>query len=156
MLLTVFIRITENDVSKLIAKSKRPQAERATEHAMVELFHCVATRRALRTKFAKVDMFACDVMGVRADGTRVFVQTTSGQTAAVLTRRRKLEAYPWHHSDYVAVWQLTERASVSNPRRKDWFFRVWEYTPGWQDGKREWAVQDDPIPVKREWFKARH
>jgi len=132
-----------------IAKSKRPQAERASEHVLVELFGCTHTRRALRTKFAKVDFFGCDTIGVQKDGARIWVQVTAGQVNAVLVRRKKLDAYPWHHTDRVFVWQLTSRASISNPRRKEWYFRVWEKRG------REWSDQHDPILVKQEWFKAR-
>lgn len=136
-----------------IAKSKRPQAERAAEWALREEFGCVATRRALRTKFAKVDFFACDVIGVRQDGSRVWVQVTAGQVGAVLVRRRKIEVYPWHPSDTVVVWQLVERADVANPRKKEWFFRQWEYGLVGSN-RREWGEPHQPIPVRRHWFKA--
>ena len=139
-----------------VAKSKRPEAERATEHALVELFDCVATRRALRTKFAKVDFFAADVIGVRPTGERLWVQVTAGQIGAVRARRLKLEAYPWHPSDRVFVWQLTFRQSVRRPNAKDWFFRVWEYAPSWEDGKRDWTDKCDPITVPTRWFKVLH
>jgi hypothetical protein len=146
----------EGDMSRLIAKSKRPEAERAAEHACIEAMGCLHTRRALRTKFAKVDFFGCDVIGVKPNGERVWVQVTAGQTAAVLTRRKKLQAYPWHTSDIVQVWQLVERDDITNPRRKEWFFRVWDY--GF-DGPMDYCerVWEDgaPIPIKREWFKAR-
>lgn len=136
-----------------VAKSKRPEAERASEHALVELFHCVSTRRALRTKFAKVDFFACDTIGVEESGKRHWIQVTAGQTAAVLTRRKKIEKHPWHVSDTVAVWQLTFRVSIINSRQKEWFFKVWDFQVQ-PDGTRAWVVLDSPIEVPKRWFKA--
>ena len=131
-----------------IAKSRRPQAERAAEWVAVEVFGCVATRRALRTKFAKVDFFGCDVMGFGASGSKYWIQVTAGQMGAVQVRRKKLEKYPWAYSDIVRVLQLVERAKVNNPRQKEWFFRDW-----WWEGAK-WK-ELDPIPIKPEWFKAR-
>jgi hypothetical protein len=148
-------------MAKKVAASKRPQAERAAEWACAELFNCIYTRRALRTKFAKVDFFGCDIIGVRKDGSRVWVQVTAGQTAAVLVRRKKLEVYPWHPTDRVFVWQLVERDDIANPRKKEWFFRVWEYGwEGWmwrcgEPKKWVWWGGHAPIPIKPEWFKAR-
>jgi hypothetical protein len=136
-------------VTTKVAKSKRPQAERAAEWALRASFGCVATRRALRTKFAKVDFFACDVIGLCSNGVKWWVQVTAGQTAAVLVRRKKIEEYAWHELDCIAVWQLVERADVANPRRKAWFFRVWRYYPH----LASWC-EDSPIPVLSSWFKA--
>ena len=132
-----------------VAKSRRPQAERAAEWVAVEVFGCVATRRALRTKFAKVDFFGCDVMGFGANGGKFWIQVTAGQMGAVNVRRKKLMQYPWGLRDYVMVMQLVERARVDNPRRKEWFFRVWDL------GRSGLWKETDPIPIKPEWFKAR-
>jgi len=138
--------------NRKVAKSKRPEAERAAEWACMEVMGCVDTRRALRTKFTRVDFMGCDVIAVKPNGCKIWVQITAGQINAVITRRKKLEAYPWHPSERVFVWQLVERALVANPRKKEWFFRVWEYV---RNGKtRQWSDQCDPIPVKSEWFKA--
>ena len=134
---------------KKIAKSKRPEAERAAEHVAVEVFGCVATRRALRTKFAKVDFFGCDVIGLARRGVKFWLQVTAGQMGAVQTRRKRLLQYEWGDDDYVMVMQLVERAKVDNPREKEWFFRVWEL-----HRKGVWD-EISPIPIKREWFKAR-
>ena len=132
-----------------IAKSRRPQAERAAEWVAVEVFGCVATRRALRTKFAKVDFFGCDVLGLAEHGVKFWIQVTAGQMGAVQVRRKKLTQYRWGDDDYILVMQLVERAQVDNPRRKEWFFRVWGLRRGglW--------IEADPIPIKPEWFKAR-
>ena len=138
----------------MIAKSKRPHAERAAENAMMDLCGCRFTRRATRTKFARVDFFACDIIGVMSDGTRMWVQVTAGQTGAVLVRRKKIEAYPWHVTDLIYVWQLVERQDVVNPQRKAWFFRVWEYALT-NDGSRKWTDDREPIQIPRDWFKAR-
>ncbi len=136
----------------MIAKSKRPEAERAAEWALHDM-GCVYTRRAVRARYAEVDFFGCDLIGVREDGVRIWVQVTAGQTPAVLVRRKKLEGYPWHPSDRVYVWQLVERQDIANPRKKEWYFRVWRYAHvcGQQ---REWQEDIEPINVRREWFKA--
>ena len=138
---------------KKIAKSRRPQAERAAEWVLREVFGCVATRRALRTTYAKVDFFACDVIGVQPDGRRIWVQVTAGQLSAVTARRKKIEKYPWHDSDKVYVWQLVERPDPASPARKEWFFRPWEYSIHPCPPRHWWKI-DKAIPVKREWFKA--
>ena len=136
----------------MVAKSRRPQAERAAEWALHDM-GCLFTRRAVRTKFTAVDFFGCDLIGVRCDGTRLWVQVTAGQTPAVLARRRKLETYPWHISDQVYVWQLVERQDVANPRRKDWHFRIWEYQV--VGNEREWTDDIEPIHVPIHWFHRR-
>jgi hypothetical protein len=143
----------------MISKTKRPEAERAAEWVLRERYNCVVTRRALRTKFAKVDFFAADVIGIRADGTKVFAQATAGSNECVRTRRRKLEAIPWHPSDTVILLQLVETPDPVNQRKTSWFFRVHrlavtpnirgehEYNAGWLD-------VTEAIPVQKEWFKA--
>ena len=141
-------------MTKAIAKSKRAPAERAAEWVLRKVYGCVATRRALRTHYAKVDMFGCDVVGVDEDGWRTWVQVTAGQTSAVTARRRKLEAYPWHVTDGVYVWQLQSRQSG---RKKEWYFNVWEYE--WcsylgPKGQRHWIRHGLVTRIKPEWFKA--
>jgi len=136
-----------------IAKSRRPQAERAAEWGAIEVLECEHTRRALRTKYAKVDFYGADILGCTWDGAKVYIQVTAGQSGAVIKRRKKLQAYPWHLSERVMVWQLVERQDVANPRKKNWFFRVWEYGCGkkWDRTWREWP---DVIRVPAKWFKA--
>ena len=142
-------------MTKKICKSKRPQAERAAEWVLRERYGCVATRRALRTKYSKVDMFGCDVVGVDEDGYRIWVQVTAGQLSAVSARRRKLEKYPWHPTDMVMVWQLSSRPGKG--RRKEWYFKAWEYEYlPYSDSKtgREWRIWDELMFIRPEWFKA--
>ena len=141
-----------------IAKSHRPEAERAAEWCLREKFGCVVTRRALRTKFAKVDFFAADVIGKMVDGANVYAQATAGQDECVRLRRRKLEKVPWHTDERVLVLQLVERQSPVNARSKEWFFRVHEYSGAFRSNdervKRDWMDVCEAIPVPREWFKA--
>jgi len=138
----------------MVAKSRRPQAERAAVWVLYEHYGCVEHRKAVCTQFQTVDFWSCDVEGHTATGEKVFAQVTAGKTAAVLTRRRKIEKHYWHRDDIVFVWQLVERQDVANPRRKVWSFRVWEYIrrPG---GLREWVDDQAPIAIRPEWFKAR-
>ena len=79
---------------KMNAKNKRGDCERAAVHFAYEILGCVITRRAVQTKWQKVDFFAADVVGKRPDGTHVYIQATAGQYSAVTARRRKLEKIP--------------------------------------------------------------
>ena len=141
----------------MIAKSKRPQAERAGEWYLREVCGCVVTRRAVRAKWQKVDFYAADIIGKMADGSCVYAQVTAGQSDALRVRRRKLELIPWHESETVMVLQLTSTPDPANRRRTLWFFRAHRYhhyrdmtsgEPGY------WTVDDEAAPVPREWFKA--
>ena len=132
-----------------VAKSKRPEAERAGEWYLREVAGCVVTRRALRTKFAKVDFYAADIIGKRADGSCVYAQVTAGGAEALRTRRRKLERVPWHPSETVMVLQLTFTPDPANKARKLWFFRVHPYA----HGAGTWG-EVTAAPVRREWFRA--
>lgn len=134
---------------RVVAKSKRPEAERAAEWAMHLVLGCTHTRRALRTPFNKVDLFGADAIGIRPDGSKCFVQVTAGQSSAVTARRRKLERYPWAVDDYVAIWQLVE--APASGRGKDWRFDVHVYrcTSG------TWSWTHDPgFDIDKSWFKA--
>jgi hypothetical protein len=139
------------------AASKRPEAERAGEHYAREVMGCVLTRRALRTKYAKVDFFASDVVGKRPNGTHVYLQVTAGQDSAVTARRRKLEAIPWHPTDTVQLLQLVQTPDPANGRRTLWFFRVHEYGSKWLKTNIKtitWRTYSQAVPVPRVWFKA--
>lgn len=130
------------------AKSLRSAAERACEWYARDLLSCVITRRAVQTRFQSVDFFAADCVGKRSDGSHVYIQATAGQYEAVRTRRRKLEAVPWHESDTVLLLQLVQTEDPANARRKKYFFRVHRLING------DWSVQEDAHEIPREWFKA--
>lgn len=135
------------------AKSKRADAEKAAVWYAREIMGCVYTRRAVRTQFQSVDFFCSDVVGKREDGTHVYIQATAGQKSNVTTRRRKLEAIPWHMTDTVQLVQLRQTEDPANARRKKWFFRVHEYqveTPT----QRQWVTHDQAVDVPLGWFKA--
>jgi len=134
-----------------VAKSKRPEAERAGEWYLREVCGCVVTRRALRTKYAKVDFYCADIIGKHADGSCVYAQATAGGNAALRIRRRKLETVPWHESEKVMVLQLTFMPDPANMRRKLWFFRVHRYD---HVHDRNWRVDSVAEPVPKAWFKA--
>lgn len=138
------------------AKSKRGDAERATVWYAREILGCVVTRRAVRTQFQSVDFFGSDIVGKMPDGSHVYIQATAGQDSAVTTRRRKLEAIPWHETDIVQLVQLRQTEDPANARRKKWFFRVHEYQYIFIDDRhdREWVTHDQAVDVPREWFKA--
>lgn len=132
-----------------IAKSKRPQAERAAEWVLRKHWGCVVTRRAVQTKWQKVDFFGADVVGKRKNGTYVYAQVTVGKVEAVRVRRRKIEQIPWSKSDSVFLLQLVERADPVNARRKQWFFRI-----HFLRHKGVWMAVESVIPVENKWFKA--
>ena len=134
-----------------VAKSKRPEAERAGEWYLREVCGCVVTRRAVRTKWQSVDFFASDVMGKRLNGRTFYAQVTAGKVEAVRSRRRKLEAVPWHPSDRVMVLQLVFTPNPAHARRKLWFFRVHNYNHGLTP---EWLVDDEAASVPKTWFRA--
>jgi len=119
-----------------------------------EVCGCVVTRRALRTKYAKVDFYCADIIGKHADGSCVYAQLTAGGNPALRIRRRKLETVPWHESEEVMVLQLTFMPDPANMRRKLWFFRVHRFHPGYVRVCDRWTVDDEAAPVPKEWFKA--
>ena len=132
-----------------VAKSRRPQAERAAEWVAVEVFGCTETQRATRTKFQKIDFFGCDVMGMRP-GFKEWIQVTAGQRQAVQVRRKKLVDKDWVYTDRVWVFRLVQEGKSG--RIKLWHFDVWKLEI-WED-IRKWEDWP-PIPIKPEWFKAR-
>lgn len=131
-----------------VAKSKRAPAERAAEHYLRDVIGCVVTIRAVRTQWQRTDIFASDVVGKLSDGSHVYAQVTAGQAEAVRTRRRKLDAIPWHLSDRVILLQLVETKDPANKRRKWFHFRIHRLTP---DG---WKVDAEAVRVPVEWFRA--
>ena len=132
------------------AATLRPKAERAGEWYLREVCGCVATRRALRTKFARVDFFASDIIGKLPNGACVYAQVTAGGNEALRTRRRKLEAVPWHESEAVLVLQLVSTPDPVNATRKLYWFRVHRY----DQSRGEWSLDREAAPVNRDWFKA--
>lgn len=131
------------------AKALRSAAERAAVWYCHEKHNCVITRRAVRTRFQSVDMFAADIVGKHLDGSHVYLQVTAGQSSAVTTRRRKLEKIPWHTSDTVELLQLVQTEDPANAKRKLWFFRVHEYDP-----MKGWSTQNEAFPIPKEWFRS--
>ena len=134
-----------------VAKSRRPEAERAAENYLFHVCGCDPAQivRAVRTKWQREDLWACDVIGRDIDGRCYYAQATAGQTEAVRTRRRKIERISWNLYDTVMVLQLVESPDPANHRRKQWWFRVHRY-----DHKMEiWSVDPDAAPVPTEWFK---
>ena len=137
-------------------KSKRGDAERAAEWYVHEVLKCVESCRSVKTQWQRQDMFGCDVIGIRKDGSLCFIQATAGQHSAVTARRRKLERN-YRTCDTVQVIRLVSNQDPANARRKLWFFRVHEYIGDDYDGphdRRHWETQDKAIPVPKEWFKS--
>jgi len=136
------------------AKSKRPDAERAAVHYVMDFLGCIESCRAVRTQWQRQDLFGADVMGKFSDGSKVFVQATAGQNSAVTARRRKLETV-WHITDLVQIAQLVQTEDPASGRRKLWFFRIHDYTVVTVDPcERAWITIDKAVPVPREWFKS--
>lgn len=133
------------------AKNKRSDAERATEHYAHEIMDCIRTVRSVRTQWQKQDMFSCDVLGKRADGTLVALQVTAGQSQAVTERRRKIEGEIWHLLDKVQILQLVQTDNPGKGARKLWFFRVHVYSVLGRG--RYWKTLPDAVPVPKEWFR---
>jgi len=135
-------------------KSRRGAAERAAQWYVHEVHFCVISRKAIRTKWQKVDFFACDVVGKAPSGKHVYVQVTTGQSSAVSVRRRKLEQIPWHPTDAVDLIQLIHTLDPNDARKKRWWFKVHRYEPT-ANGSRRWVTDDELVPVPSSWFKTR-
>lgn len=133
---------------------KQADCERAAEWFCVEYNECVLTRRVARTRFNKVDFFAADVVGKKADGSHVYVQATTGKAAAVSQRKKKLEAVPWHETDVVQLVQMVENPRTLKSRKKSFAFKIYEYILE-DDGERRWnCFKDSEIFIPRYWFNA--
>lgn len=130
------------------AKAMRSAAERAAVWYAHIVHGCIITRRAVRTQFQSVDMFAADIVGKHQDGSHVYLQVTAGQSSAVTARRRKLEKIPWHESDTVELLQLVQTENPANARRKLWFFRVHVYN------EAGWSTKEEALAIPKEWFKS--
>ena len=129
------------------------EAEVAAEWALIERFGCLPgwTRRALRTKFARVDFFASDVMGKREDGSMVWAQVTKAKsTANVRPRRRKLERVPWSNLDLVLLLHMRTDDST-RPHRHH--FRVHRLVATLPEQPGIWTVDDELMDIPRAWFK---
>lgn len=116
---------------------------------------CV-TRRALRTKWARVDFFGADVIAKDTDSTVWCQVTTAQRTESVRRRRRRLEEVPWLPSDRVFLFELEMRPNPVRRSRIDYFFRVHQYVyaarpPG--EPRRQWEIWDEPIPVTRDMLR---
>lgn len=133
---------------KPIARTRRPQAERAAEHWLRHVCGCVVTRRAVRTQWQKVDFWGADVVGKTAVGEHRYAQATAGQASAVTARRRKLEKIPWHSTDRIFVLQLIQTPDPANRRRQLWHFRVHEFR------EQQWLTWSEATLVPRSWFRA--
>ena len=130
----------------MIPKSMRPKSERAAENIAREIYGCVMTRRAIQTKWQKVDFWGSDVVGKTEDGSHVYIQVTTGGDESIRRRKRKLEEVIWHQSD--TVYLLVLREKESKGRRKKWRFLVYALCDG------SWVQQED-IPLAHDHFKAR-
>jgi len=133
-----------------VAKSRRPQAERAAEHYLYEICKCLphTIRRAVRTQWQAVDFWGSDVMGKTEVGINYFAQVTAGQVEAVRTRRRKLEKIPWNCLERVLLLQLVVQPNPANARKQDYYFRVHRL----DTQNLIWSVDDEACPVPRAWF----
>jgi len=140
--------VAQHRAKKKICK-KWAEAERAGEWVLIKFYDCVITRKAMRTKFQKVDFWGADCVGKRIDGSHVYVQVTTGHTEAARTRRRKLDAIPWHESDKVMLFQLDWHKNPENARKIDWYFRIHE-----RDHDGNWTVNNNWIYIPPLWFTA--
>ncbi len=134
-------------MSHKTSRNRQRQVECAAEHFLRVELGCVNTVRAVKTRFQRQDLFACDVLGKRlGTGDLVGMQVTCGDSTAVRARRRKLEAVQWSSLDRVL---LGEFRSEQQGRGKYHWFRMHElYSTG------AWRVWPEPVEVPKAWFKA--
>ena len=137
------------------AKSKRKDAERAAVWMAYEMFNAVRHAKSIQTKWQRVDIFGADVASKDKDGRITYIQVTAGQDSAIRARKKKLEKIPWHFSERVILIQLKQRQEVVNARRKEWFFKVWEFICR-SDGHRKWEFWPKPVSIPSKWFKSYH
>ena len=135
------------------AKHRHKDAERAAEWFAREHQGCVVTVRAVKTQWQRQDLFACDCLGKRADGSLVCIQVTAGDSSNASPRRRKLEAIPWGPQDTVLLLQLTSNPNPANRRKMQWYFRVQRYECA-EWGKWYWTIEPEAVAVPAAWFRA--
>ena len=89
-----------------MSKRLPKQAEIAAERWLIENYKCVITHRAIKTKFARQDLFGGDVIGKDKEGRLYVVQVTTGGHSAVSKRKKKLEEIPWIETDRVFLLRM--------------------------------------------------
>lgn len=132
-------------MSHKTSRNRQRQVECAAEHFLRVHLACVNTVRAMKTRFQRQDLLACDVLGKQlGTGRLIGIQVTCGDSANVAQRRRKMEAVAWSDNDSVLLGEFrTERGK----RSRHWF-RMHEYKDG------EWSVWGHEVAVPKEWFRA--
>ena len=130
-----------------MTKQDQQNAEKAIEWYLYEICGCPIhqIRRAIRTKYQKVDFFGCDAMGMDHNGTKIFIQVTTGEYEAVRQRKRKLEKFTWHKYDNINVFQMIKKKSG---RTFDYYFIIWDY----EVSAGEW-FEEQSIAIPKKWFK---
>ncbi len=137
---------------RLVPKAYRRLAEVAGVHYAHKIMNCLKCVRATQSQYQKVDLWASDIVGKRRDGSHVYIQVTSGQSSAVTTRKKKLEAVTyWHYTDTILLLQLYWEPNPEK-RGKLWYFKVWEYVVPNRYVYRTWMHMSDHV-VPKEWFK---
>ncbi len=128
-----------------IPKNIDKLAELAAENYAHDIMGCIRTVKAVMTQWQRQDMFSCDVLGKRADGSLVALQVTASEFhQAVDSRKRKIEKEFWHISDTVQILQMVQAEKV-------WRFKVYEYCHKLQ--VKAWLTGNDFIPIPKHWFK---
>jgi len=135
-------------------KDLRRQAEVAAEWYLREILHCVHVRRAVRSKWHKVDFFGADLVGKVDSGAHVYAQVTTGGSSCVSVRRKELAGFPWHESDIVLLLNLVATESPAKGRRKEYWFRFEEFEL--TGAGRKWQDWESVVPVPPEWFHRWH
>ena len=133
------------------SRNRQREAECAAEHYLRVHCGCVNTVRAMRTRFARRDLFASDVLGKDSRGRLYAAQVTCGDHSNVAHRRRKMERVPWSINDAVLLLEFREER-IGN--RKHFAFRVHQYITWSGVPEHNWTVTSDLVSVPTEWFKA--
>lgn len=132
------------------------EAEVAADNLYQVMFRA-KTRRAIRTKWQKIDFFGADVIAkvpgneqVSA-GTTYYAQVTmSKDIAGISKRKRKLEQQYWSPYDRPRVLRLIQKKGDNN--RNEYFFRVYAFSPT----QRTWHLQKEPWCIPKEMFKVKY
>ena len=95
--------------------------------------------KALRSRFHRQDFWGADVMGMRKNGSKVWIQVTTGGSSAVSARKKRL-MHLWGQDDTVLMMQISGRHGK-------YFMTVWR-----KEG-REWKTLREKERIPNEWFR---
>jgi len=127
-----------------MTKQDQANAEKAAQWLLASWGY-TQQRKAVRTKYQKVDFFGADIMAMDDyRGYKIFCQVTTGGYEAIRQRKRKLEQYIFSEHDDVFIF-------VMKKEKKGRSFEYWFEINYFDMSGDDW-YERPPEPIKREWF----